>query len=64
MPPQFKIFRVPAAVDSEEEAELNKFLRSVRSLTIHRDFVEAGAASFTVFLKFQHGAGLDAQFLA
>ena len=49
MPIQFKIFRVPSNSNSEEEAALNKFLRSVTQLTVHRDFVTTDSHSYTVF---------------
>ncbi len=43
---QLRFFRVPAAGDPESEAELNRFLRSVRPLTVGRQFVADGANSF------------------
>jgi superfamily II DNA helicase RecQ len=46
---QYKIFRIPCAADSEEEENLNKFLRTIQPLTVHRDFVENGSRSFTLF---------------
>ena len=46
---QFKIFRLPSNNNSEEEAALNKFLRSVTQLTVHRDFVATNSHSYTVF---------------
>ncbi len=49
MPPQFKQFRVPAIAGSEEEQELNTFLRSVKHLTVHRNFVGDGMNSFTLY---------------
>jgi len=43
---QLRFFRVPAVGDPELEADLNRFLRSVRSLTVDRQFVADGANSF------------------
>ncbi len=49
MPPQFKLFRIPALAGTTEEQELNTFLRSVQQLTVHRNFVDAGPHSYTLF---------------
>lgn len=43
---QLRFFRVPAVGGPELEADLNRFLRSVRPLTVDRQFVAAGAHSF------------------
>ncbi len=46
---QFKHFRIPSVTESDEETAMNTFLRSVQVLTVHRDFVEEGSCSFTLF---------------
>lgn len=43
---QLRFFRVPAVGDPELEADLNRFLRSVRPLTVDRQFVADGGDSF------------------
>ena len=42
MATQYRIFRLPARIGSEEEQELNAFLNAVRVLAVHRDFVSSG----------------------
>lgn len=46
MPIQFKFFLVPVTTSHETETDLNRFLRSVRALTVHREFVDQGQNSF------------------
>jgi len=42
---QYKFFIIPAATAEESESELNRFLRSVRVITIHREFISNGQNS-------------------
>ncbi len=42
---QFKFFHIPITQFEESERELNGFLRSVRALTIHKEFINQGASS-------------------
>lgn len=42
---QFKFFLIPITAPETAEAELNGFLRSVRALTIHREFINQGENS-------------------
>jgi len=42
---QFKFFQIPITQAAESETELNTFLRSVRVLTIHKEFVNQGENS-------------------
>lgn len=42
---QFKFFQIPITQAAESENELNTFLRSVRALTIHKEFVNQGENS-------------------
>ncbi len=43
---QYKFFIIPTADSAEAESELNRFLRSVRVITIHREFVANGQNTF------------------
>lgn len=43
---QYKFFIIPAVNAEESESELNRFLRSVRVITIHREFVANGQNSY------------------
>lgn len=43
---QYKFFIIPTANTEEAEAELNRFIRSVRVITTHREFVSDGRNSF------------------
>jgi superfamily II DNA helicase RecQ len=43
---QYKFFIIPTADSAEAESELNRFLRSVRVITIHREFVANGQNIF------------------
>ena len=49
MPVQFKFFLIPTHGPSDPEDDLNRFLRSVRTLAVHREFVLDGANSFWCF---------------
>ena len=49
MPVQFKIFMIPARYDTAAQDELNAFLRTVRALTVHHEFVHNGDASYWNF---------------
>ncbi len=42
---QFKFFHIPITQFEESEGELNGFLRSVRALTIHKEFLSQGTSS-------------------
>ncbi|MEI6206877.1 MAG: HRDC domain-containing protein [Desulfuromonadales bacterium] len=42
---QWAFYRIPV-IGGAESDELNRFLRSVRVLTVHREFVDQGDASF------------------
>jgi hypothetical protein len=42
---QWAFYRIPVT-GGDESADLNRFLRSVRVLTVHREFVGQGDASF------------------
>jgi len=46
MPIQFKFFLIPVTTSQEAEADLNRFLRSVKALSVHREFVDHGQNSF------------------
>ncbi|OQX17615.1 MAG: hypothetical protein BWK80_39380 [Desulfobacteraceae bacterium IS3] len=43
---QYKFFIIPTADSAQAESELNRFLRSVRVITIHREFVANGQNTF------------------
>jgi hypothetical protein len=43
---QMSFFSIPARGDSGLQEDLNRFLRSHRVLTVHRDFVPLGENSF------------------
>ncbi len=43
---QYRFFMIPAADSAEAEADLNRFIRSVRVITTHREFVSDGRNSF------------------
>jgi len=59
---QFKHFRIPAITASEEETELNTFLRSVPILTVHRDFVSDGSCSYILYtVEYLFSAGKQTQ---
>ena len=49
MPVQFKFFLIPTHGPSDGEDDLNRFLRSARTLAVHREFVPDGANSFWSF---------------
>ena len=46
MTAQYKFFVVPVKDITAAESDLNRFLRSARILTVHRDFVSQGDNSF------------------
>lgn len=46
---EYRFFKIPAATGTEQESELNRFLRGHRVLQVHRDFVAAGGESFWAF---------------
>lgn len=48
MPVQYKFFVVPIKDSVEVESDLNRFIRSKRVLTVHREFVCQGENSFWV----------------
>ncbi len=57
---QYKFFIIPAANAEESEAELNRFLNSVRVITIHREFIQHGERSFwTMAVEYMKGAKED-----
>ncbi len=43
---QFRFFLIPIMDDGEAENDLNRFLRSVRVVTVNRQFVDNGANSY------------------
>ena len=43
---QYKFFVIPVKDIAAAESDLNRFLRSVRVLTVHRDFVSQGENAF------------------
>lgn len=59
---QIKVFQVPFWSDSAEEAELNKFLRGQRVLSIEKQFVAAGGNSHWCFcVEYLAGSGPSKQ---
>lgn len=43
---QYKFVAIPIKSPEEAEEELNRFIRSVRVITTHREFIDAGEKSF------------------
>ncbi|HLC15138.1 MAG TPA: HRDC domain-containing protein [Thermodesulfovibrionia bacterium] len=43
---QYKFFLIPIKSANDTEPELNKFLRSIRIINVHREFVSQGESSF------------------
>ena len=43
---QFRLFSIPATGDVEGEASLNTFLRTHRAVSVHRELVQTGAATY------------------
>ena len=43
---QLSFYAIPARGDAGMQEELNRFLRSHRVLTVHREFVEQGDKAF------------------
>jgi ribonuclease D len=43
---QYKFFTIPVKMPDDAEAELNRFMRSARVITAHREFVAQGENSF------------------
>ena len=55
---QYKFFGIPAADAAQAEAELNRFVRGHRVITVHRELVrEAGTAYWAFCLEYLEGAG-------
>jgi superfamily II DNA helicase RecQ len=50
MPQQFKFFTIPVKGAEEIEVELNKFLRSVKVLTIQKELIVQGDNSFWAYV--------------
>lgn len=48
---QYKFFQIPARDSGKEAAEINRFLKTVRMVNIHREFVAHGEN----LLSFQAG---------
>jgi len=46
---QFKIFQIPMTDDNAAEEEMNKFLRSHRVVTVHRELAQSPAGTFWCF---------------
>ena len=46
---QFKIFHIPMLGDNEAEEEMNKFLRSHRIVTVHRELSRTPSGTFWCF---------------
>jgi hypothetical protein len=46
---QFKLFTISATGDSEAEAELNRFLRSHRAVSVEKELVNSGHAAYWCF---------------
>ena len=46
---QFRVFQIPVSESEKNEEEFNKFLRSVRAVGIHKEFVSHGPESFWSF---------------
>ncbi len=46
---QFRLFSIPATGDVEGEAALNTFLRTHRAVSVHRELVQTGAATYWCF---------------
>ena len=53
---QYRFFTIPTRQPEAAEEELNRFLRTVRVLVVHRNFVDEGAASFWRNLMKRYGA--------
>lgn len=57
---QYKFFTIPIKATQEVETELNRFLRSQRVLTVHREFVSQGENSFwTMAVEYLSDGGDD-----
>jgi len=57
---QYKFFTIPIKATREVETELNRFLRSQRVLTVHREFVSQGENSFwTMAVEYLSDGGDD-----
>ena len=57
---QYKIFTVRSAFSSEDEEELNRFLRSHKILTVHQEFVAEGINSAWHFaVEFLDGRSVE-----
>lgn len=55
---QYKFFIIPVKPHQETENDLNRFLRSVRVLAVHREFVAQGENSFwSMAIEYLDGAG-------
>ena len=52
---QYRFFTIPLKATQEVETELNRFLRSQRILTVHREFVSQGENSFWTMAVEGHG---------
>jgi formylglycine-generating enzyme required for sulfatase activity len=42
---QWRFFQLPYHVDDEQQEEFNRFLRTVKVLCVHREFVQSGENS-------------------
>ncbi len=54
---QFKFFTIRTADSQQEEAELNKFLKSVQVKSLHREFASQGDNSLRAKLFFNGSKG-------
>ncbi|MFO7903244.1 MAG: HRDC domain-containing protein [Pirellulaceae bacterium] len=46
---QFKVFSIPASGDEGAEEELNRFLRSHRSISVHKELVQGHSGAYWSF---------------
>ena len=59
---QYRFFTIPLKSSEGVETELNRFLRSERILTVHREFVSQGENSFwAMSVEYILGGGDDTQ---
>ncbi len=55
---QYKFFSIPVGYEADAEAELNNFLRTIRLITIHREFVcQETRAYWAIAVEYMTGDG-------
>lgn len=60
MPIQYKFFSIPVNYETDAEAELNAFLRTIRLINIHRELVcQENKFYWAVAVEYTTGAGKD-----